>query len=71
MCSSDLVLYGVHIDRREAIKNALGMARAGDAVLLAGKGHETYQVIGKESLPFDDRAVAREVLNEIKSAGNQ
>jgi UDP-N-acetylmuramoyl-L-alanyl-D-glutamate--2,6-diaminopimelate ligase len=51
-------------DRRAAIRDALGWARAGDVVVIAGKGHESYQVIGTEILPFDDRAVAREFLTE-------
>jgi UDP-N-acetylmuramoyl-L-alanyl-D-glutamate--2,6-diaminopimelate ligase len=51
-------------DRRAAIRDALGWARAGDVVVIAGKGHETYQVIGTQVLPFDDRAVAREFLAE-------
>lgn len=45
----------VHPDRREAIRVALGMARAGDAVLIAGKGHETYQVVGDVRSHLDDR----------------
>lgn len=44
-------------DRREAIQAALGEARPGDTILLAGKGHETYQVIGREKLPFDEREI--------------
>lgn len=48
-------------DRRAAIAAAIAEARAGDIVLLAGKGHETVQIIGDTSLPFDDAAVAREV----------
>lgn len=51
-------------DRRAAIRAALAWARAGDAVVIAGKGHETYQIIGPETLPFDDREVAREILRE-------
>jgi len=58
-------------DRREAIRYALSCARAGDSVILAGKGHETYQVIGKESLDFDDRVVVRELLNELAAGRNR
>jgi UDP-N-acetylmuramoyl-L-alanyl-D-glutamate--2,6-diaminopimelate ligase len=46
--------------RREAIAAALAEARRGDIVLLAGKGHETVQVIGETAMPFDDAEVARE-----------
>jgi UDP-N-acetylmuramoyl-L-alanyl-D-glutamate--2,6-diaminopimelate ligase len=49
-------------DRRDAIHQALAWAGAGDTVVLAGKGHEPYQIIGQRVLPFDDRLVAREVL---------
>jgi len=49
-------------DRRLAISDALAWAQPGDTVVIAGKGHETYQIIGAETLPFDDRAVAREIL---------
>jgi UDP-N-acetylmuramoyl-L-alanyl-D-glutamate--2,6-diaminopimelate ligase len=50
------------VDRRLAIERAIEMARPDDVVLLAGKGHEKYQVIGDRELPFDDVAVAREAL---------
>jgi UDP-N-acetylmuramoyl-L-alanyl-D-glutamate--2,6-diaminopimelate ligase len=46
--------------RREAIAEAISMARAGDIILLAGKGHEQGQIIGDRVLPFDDVVVARE-----------
>jgi UDP-N-acetylmuramoyl-L-alanyl-D-glutamate--2,6-diaminopimelate ligase len=46
--------------RREAISRALEIAQGGDIVLLAGKGHETGQIIGNRVLPFDDALVARE-----------
>jgi UDP-N-acetylmuramoyl-L-alanyl-D-glutamate--2,6-diaminopimelate ligase len=49
-------------DRREAIGRALSLARSGDTVLLAGKGHETYQIIGKEYLPFDERVIVADLL---------
>ena len=49
-------------DRREAIERAIGIARAEDTVLIAGKGHEDYQIIGRERLPFDDREEARRAL---------
>ena len=48
-------------DRREAIQRALEAARPGDTVLLAGKGHETYQVVGTSKLPFDERDIVREL----------
>src|SRR2546430_13133525 len=54
-------------DRREAIALALELARPGDTILLAGKGHETYQIIGKEKQPFDERAIVRERSEEHTS----
>jgi UDP-N-acetylmuramoyl-L-alanyl-D-glutamate--2,6-diaminopimelate ligase len=51
-------------DRKAAIRSALEWARPGDVMVIAGKGHETYQIVGSEVLPFDDRAIAREVLAE-------
>jgi len=56
--------YSVIPDRREAIGFALKMAEPQDTVLIAGKGHETYQLVGDRVLPFDDREVARELLRE-------
>ena len=50
-------------DREKAIQLALDEARAGDIVLLAGKGHETYQVLRDRAIDFDDRAVARRILS--------
>jgi UDP-N-acetylmuramoyl-L-alanyl-D-glutamate--2,6-diaminopimelate ligase len=55
------------VDRREAIAGAIGLARPGDLVLVAGKGHEKYQVIGNQVLPFDDVAVAREALDRRRT----
>ena len=56
--------YAVIEDRAEAIKWAVKRAMPGDVVLIAGKGHETYQILGNERVPFDDRVVARRALEE-------
>jgi UDP-N-acetylmuramoyl-L-alanyl-D-glutamate--2,6-diaminopimelate ligase len=56
-------------DRRDAIKVAIGMGKPGDVVVLAGKGHEGYQIIGEEKIPFDDREAAREEICRINAAG--
>jgi UDP-N-acetylmuramoyl-L-alanyl-D-glutamate--2,6-diaminopimelate ligase len=50
------------VDRGAAIERAVREARPGDVVLIAGKGHEKYQVIGDKSLPFDDVEAARAAL---------
>ncbi|MGW8266341.1 MAG: UDP-N-acetylmuramoyl-L-alanyl-D-glutamate--2,6-diaminopimelate ligase [Longimicrobiales bacterium] len=55
-------------DRREAIAEALREARPGDLLLLAGKGHESYQVVGREKLPFDEGGIVREILTRGKGA---
>jgi UDP-N-acetylmuramoyl-L-alanyl-D-glutamate--2,6-diaminopimelate ligase len=54
----------VEPDRQKAVEVALDEARSGDVVLLAGKGHETYQVLRDRTIEFDDRAVARRVLSQ-------
>jgi UDP-N-acetylmuramoyl-L-alanyl-D-glutamate--2,6-diaminopimelate ligase len=54
--------YATLVDRREAIALALAIARPDDTVVIAGKGHEDYQIIGRERLPFSDREEARRVL---------
>ncbi len=58
----------VEPDRRKAIFKAIGMAQCGDIVLIAGKGHETYQIIGQRRIPFDDGEVAREALSSLGGA---
>jgi UDP-N-acetylmuramoyl-L-alanyl-D-glutamate--2,6-diaminopimelate ligase len=55
-------------DRKEAIERAIKEARPGDLVLVAGKGHEKYQVIGERTLPFDDVAVARAALSHRRGS---
>ncbi|MBN1917155.1 MAG: UDP-N-acetylmuramoyl-L-alanyl-D-glutamate--2,6-diaminopimelate ligase [Verrucomicrobia bacterium] len=59
---TDADRYLVETDRRAAIETAIAMARAGDTVLIAGKGHETYQQFRNQTIVFDDRAVARAAL---------
>ncbi len=49
-------------DRAEAIAAAIEACEPGDALLIAGKGHETYQILGTRTVPFDDREVARAAL---------
>lgn len=51
-------------DRREAIRVAIRMAQPHDTILIAGKGHEDYQIIGREKFPFDDRIEAQKALEE-------
>ncbi len=62
--------FHVEPDRRAAIVQALGMAQPGDVVVIAGKGHETGQIVGDETLPFDDTEVARAALLEIHRTGS-
>ena len=57
--------YLTEVDRRVAIRKALGHAREGDVVVIAGKGHETSQIFKDHTEPFDDRQVARELLREL------
>jgi UDP-N-acetylmuramoyl-L-alanyl-D-glutamate--2,6-diaminopimelate ligase len=58
-------------DRRDAIARALEMGREGVCVVIAGKGHETYQVLRERTVPFDDRQVARDVLARLAGAGGK
>lgn len=55
--------YRVVVDRREAIKEAIEMAQKDDIVIIAGKGHENYQILGKVKHHFDDKEIAQEFLN--------
>ena len=59
-------LYEIHINRHDAIQRAIGLAHADDTVIIAGKGHETYQILKDQTIPFDDREVARSILRGLK-----
>jgi UDP-N-acetylmuramoyl-L-alanyl-D-glutamate--2,6-diaminopimelate ligase len=59
----------VIVDRREAIAKAFELAGPGDAVVIAGKGHETTQVLRDRTVPFDDRKVARDLLSRLPVRG--
>jgi UDP-N-acetylmuramoyl-L-alanyl-D-glutamate--2,6-diaminopimelate ligase len=61
--------YVIDPDRRAAIRLALEKARAGDVVVIAGKGHETGQEFADRTIPFDDRLVAREELEALQGDG--
>ena len=72
ICTADAVLSGftsgsylLEPDRRTAIRLAIRAARPGDIVVIAGKGHETYQIIGRRTISFDDRREARDALADI------
>jgi UDP-N-acetylmuramoyl-L-alanyl-D-glutamate--2,6-diaminopimelate ligase len=58
--------FSIELDRRRAIQQIVGKAEPGDLVLIAGKGHETYQEFADTIVPFDDRQVVRELIG-IKS----
>jgi UDP-N-acetylmuramoyl-L-alanyl-D-glutamate--2,6-diaminopimelate ligase len=60
--------YALVADRRLAIERAIREARTGDMVLIAGKGHEDYQIIGTKKFHFDDREVAREAIRNLGSS---
>jgi len=62
--------YVVIENRREAIRYALEMGREGDVIILAGKGNETYQDIMGVKRPFDEKVVVRELLAQMRAAGN-
>ncbi len=59
----------VVVDRREAIALAVELAQPGDVVVIAGKGHEPYQMLRDRSVPFDDRQVARDALSRLARSG--
>lgn len=58
--------YEIIVDRKEAIEKAIKMANKKDIIILAGKGHEPYQEINKVKYPFDERAIVKEILDNMK-----
>jgi UDP-N-acetylmuramyl-tripeptide synthetase len=58
--------FVVQPDRRRAIELSISVSRPGDVVLIAGKGHETYQTIGTSTIPFDDREEAKKALIKLQ-----
>jgi UDP-N-acetylmuramoyl-L-alanyl-D-glutamate--2,6-diaminopimelate ligase len=63
---ADNALYMIIENRREAICRALESLEPGDVLLIAGKGHETYQILGKEKIHFDDREVVAGHLKQLR-----
>ena len=61
--------YTIIPDRKKAIVKAVALADSSDIVLIAGKGHEDYQIIGETRIPFDDRKIARNALKDRRSEG--
>ena len=57
--------YEIVVERKQAIEQAILKAKDKDVVLIAGKGHENYQIIGREKIHFDDKETALEILNKI------
>ena len=63
--------YAIELDRKRAIGEIISLAKRGDTVLLAGKGHETYQEFEDTVVPFDDRVHASEALANLKNEGHR
>ena len=61
----------VELDRAKAIASAVNLAREGDVVVVAGKGHETYQIFADRTIPFDDRQAVRRALTEAGYGGKE
>ena len=59
--------YTIVVDRKEAMAKAIKMANKKDIVVIAGKGHELYQEVGKEKLPFDERLVIKEIFENMNN----
>jgi UDP-N-acetylmuramoyl-L-alanyl-D-glutamate--2,6-diaminopimelate ligase len=61
--------YHMEVDRKKAIGDAIAMARSGDVIIIAGKGHENYQIFKDKTIHFDDREAAEEILTALKEGG--
>ena len=66
LCFDNEESYIAIPDRKDAICFAFDMARNGDIVLLAGKGHERYQLIGGKKLPFSEKEIIMDLINKIR-----
>jgi UDP-N-acetylmuramoyl-L-alanyl-D-glutamate--2,6-diaminopimelate ligase len=69
MKSSGSTQYEIEVDRRKAIEHALAIAAPGDYVLVAGKGHEHYQILGDQVIPFNDIEIIQELLERQTGTG--
>lgn len=58
--------YKVIVDRKEAIEAGIKASKEGDVVVIAGKGHEDYQIIGDKTIPFSDREIAKKIMQKSK-----
>ena len=58
--------WEIVVDRKDAIKKAIELAQASDIILIAGKGHETYQIFAHKTIEFDDKKVSLELINQLK-----
>lgn len=65
VCGFTRDAYSIEPDRRQAIRKAIQMAKKNTVVLIAGKGHETYQIFRQKTIEFDDRKIANEICKEI------
>ncbi|TCK93175.1 UDP-N-acetylmuramoylalanyl-D-glutamate--2,6-diaminopimelate ligase [Natranaerovirga hydrolytica] len=63
--------YKSILDRKEAIEYAINMCTKEDVVLLTGKGHESYQIIGNKEIPFDEKEIVKEIIDKIKNKKKQ
>ena len=59
--------YEVVPDRREAIAHAMKIAKEGDVIVLAGKGHETYQILKDKTIDFDEHAIVKEIFAQMNA----